>query len=109
MWCCFCLVPHELNKTWKKKTKNVNINRELWIKTLNDLELQFGESQRAYYICFDISKYKKNAKSVSQELRDKNKLIIYSQDEKYLRASFMQDTDTLKIGLNKLSEYFKKI
>ena len=98
------------NRSWfDEKMKNVNINRELWMETLNDFEIPFGESQGAYYICFDISKYKKNSKSVSQELRDKHKLIINSQDEKYLRASFMQDTDTLKIGLNKLREYFKKI
>ena len=88
---------------------NININRKLWIDTLRDLEIPFGESQGAYYICFDISKYKKSSKEVSQELREKHKLIINSQDEKYLRASFMADKDTLENGLNKLSEYFKKM
>ena len=89
--------------------KNININRKLWIDTLRDLEIPFGESQGAYYICFDISKFKKSSKEVSQELREKHKLIINSQDENYLRASFMADKDTLEIGLNKLSEYFRNI
>ena len=98
------------SRSWfEEKMKIVNVNRNLWIKTLNELDIPFGESQGAYYICFDVSKFLKNSKNVSQELRDKHKLIINAQDGKYLRASFMQDTDTLKIGLNKLSEYFKNL
>ena len=98
------------SRSWfDEEMKNININRKLWIDTLRDLEIPFGESQGAYYICFDISKYKKSSKEVSQELREKHKLIINSQDEKYLRASFMADKDTLEIGLNKLSEYFRNI
>ena len=98
------------SRSWfDEEMKNININRKLWIDTLRDLEIPFGESQGAYYICFDISKFKKSSKEVSQELREKHKLIINSQDENYLRASFMADKDTLEIGLNKLSEYFRNI
>ena len=98
------------SRSWfDEEMKNININRKLWIDTLRDLEIPFGESQGAYYICFDVSKFKKSSKEVSQELREKHKLIINSQDENYLRASFMADKDTLEIGLNKLSEYFRNI
>ena len=97
-----------IGREWfDEKMIKVNKNRLLWIEFLNEMNLPYGESQGAYYICFDISKSNQTAKNVSLELRTKKQLIINSVGDKYLRASFMQDTEELKKGLEKLKRYFK--
>ena len=89
-----------------EKMININKNRLLWIELLNDLNLPYGQSQGAYYICFDVSKMNQNAKKISLDLRNKEKLIINSVGDNYLRASFMQETEELNKGLDKLKKYF---
>jgi len=79
------------------------------MSTLDKLELPYGDPQGAYYICFDISKFNLPAKEISSILKKDFKIIINPVDTNYLRGSLMQETETLKSGLQILTKFFKNL
>ena len=98
------------DRVWFKEIKSIlNERRQIWMSTLDKLELPYGNPQGAYYICFDISKFKFPAKQISQMLKNDYKIIINPVDTNYLRGSLMQETETLKKGLQKLTTFFQKL
>ena len=98
------------DRVWFEEIKSIlNERRQIWMSTLDKLELPYGNPQGAYYICFDISKFKLPAKQISQMLKNDYKIIINPVDTNYLRGSLMQETETLKKGLQKLTTFFQKL
>ena len=87
----------------------LNVRRRMWMSTLDKLELPYGDPQGAYYICFDISKFNLPAKEISSILKKDFKIIINPVDTNYLRGSLMQETETLKSGLQILTKFFKNL
>jgi aminotransferase len=87
----------------------LNVRRRMWMSTLDKLELPYGDPQGAYYICFDISKFNLPANEISSILKKDFKIIINPVDTNYLRGSLMQETETLKSGLQILTKFFKNL
>lgn len=83
--------------------------RRLWMRTLDELGLPYGEPQGAYYVFADVRPTGLDAKTFVKRAREEAKLTLGSggggAGEGFLRGSLMQASPTLEEGLARFAEF----
>jgi aminotransferase len=87
--------------------------RRLWMKTLDELGLPYGEPQGAYYVFPDIRQTGLDSKTFVARARDEAKLTLDTggggAGEGYLRGSLMQASPKLEEGLARFTEFVERL
>ncbi|MEM7738275.1 MAG: pyridoxal phosphate-dependent aminotransferase [Deinococcota bacterium] len=99
-----------MNRDWfEPHLAEYDRRRKLWMSTLDNLGIPYGEPQGAYYVCIDVSPTGHDAKTVSQRLREDVKVVINPAGQHFLRASLMQASPQFEEGLERVTTCFKAL
>ena len=81
--------------------------RRLWMSTLDDLGLPYGEPQGAYYVAIDVSQTGLSSGEFAKRLRDEVKIVMGRASDTVMRASLMQTSPEFEEGLERIATFVR--
>jgi aspartate/methionine/tyrosine aminotransferase len=88
--------------------------RNVVMDTLDDLGLEYGVPQGGQFVFFDIDFANMSSGELAREMLERDHVLVYpgsgfSDDQEYMRLTFLQPEDKLREGLDRMQTAMQDI